>query len=80
MPFMSDLPNPDAVATTLPSRFLLTVAAAYRRWRIYWPKGAELRAELEAKGFEHLHTIPHPRTPFMVMRLTEQKARVERPA
>lgn len=68
IPFMADLPEPTAVTDTGSARFQLLVAAAYARWNIYWPKSAELKAEMENEGFSHLHTIPHPRTPFMVMR------------
>jgi SAM-dependent methyltransferase len=71
MPFMADLPEPSAVKDTSPARFQLLVAAAYARWNIYWPTGANLKAEIENEGFSHLHTIPHPRTPFMVMRYDE---------
>ena len=68
MPFMADLPDPTAVTDTSPARLRLLIAAAYMRWNIYWPKGADLEAEMEHEGFRHLHTLPHPRTPFMVMR------------
>lgn len=69
MPFMADLPAVDAVQPTTPARTQLLIAVAYRRWNIQWPRGAELRAEMEGYGFSHLHTIPHPRTPFMAMRM-----------
>jgi ubiquinone/menaquinone biosynthesis C-methylase UbiE len=68
MPFMADLPVPSAVTNTSQARFQMLVATAYGRWNIYWPNSTELQAEMEGEGFSHLHTIPHPRTPFMVMR------------
>lgn len=71
IPFMADLPAPDAAPDTPQARFLLTVAVAYRRWDIHWPGADELRAEMEARGFRHLVTIPHPRTPFMALQLPE---------
>jgi hypothetical protein len=71
MPFMADLPAVDAVQPTTSVRTQLLIAVAYRRWNIQWPQGTELQAEMEGYGFIHLHTIPHPRTPFMVMRTSK---------
>jgi len=71
MPFMADLPAVDAVQPTTSVRTQLLIAVAYRRWNIQWPQGDELQAEMEGYGFIHLHTIPHPRTPFMVMRTSK---------
>lgn len=68
MPFMADLPDESAVAHSAPARLQLLIAAAYNRWNIHWPASEELKAEMVAEGFSHLHTIAHPRTPFMVMR------------
>jgi len=68
MPLMPDLPAPEDVEPTLAMRFLLLTSLAYARWDIHWPASHDVRAELERAGFLHLHTIPHTRTPFMVMR------------
>jgi cyclopropane fatty-acyl-phospholipid synthase-like methyltransferase len=69
MQAMADLPEPEAIDPSLSLRAQLLVAVAYRRWNLYWPRAADLRAELEQSGFSHLHTVPHPRTTFMVLRL-----------
>ncbi len=69
MSMMAELPDPEKVAQTNPQRMQLTAAVAYRRWSIHWPQTKQLVAETEAAGFAHLHTIPHPRTPFLAFRM-----------
>lgn len=69
MPLMPDLPSPDRSEVTPAERSTLLLSVAYPRWKIRWPPSGEVREELEEAGFEHLHTLPHPRTPFMVVRL-----------
>jgi SAM-dependent methyltransferase len=69
MPLMADLPEPDAVPPTAAGRAQLLIAVAYRRWALYWPSASDVQREMERAGFEHLYTIPHPRTPFVVVRL-----------
>jgi SAM-dependent methyltransferase len=69
VPFMAALPEADAVERTPAMLFFLTVSVAYRRWNIHWPRAAELRRELEGKGFRHVATISHPRTPFMALQM-----------
>lgn len=71
MVLMPDLPDPERIELTLPVRAQMLVSIAYPRWSIYWPQSANVRDELERAGFVHLHTIPHPRTTYIVMRLPE---------
>lgn len=68
MPLMPDLPDPERVEATPANRSTLLLSVAYPRWKIHWPASDEVRSELVQAGFEHLHTLPHPRTPFMVLR------------
>jgi len=70
MPLMADLPAREKIEATLPVQAQLLASLAYPRWNIYWRPDAEIQPELEQAGFTHLHTLPHPRTPFVVMRLT----------
>jgi SAM-dependent methyltransferase len=71
MVLMPDLPDPEGIEPTLPVRAQMLVSVAYPRWSIYWPQSVKVRDELERAGFVHLHTIPHPRTTYLVMRLPE---------
>jgi hypothetical protein len=71
MQLMANLPDPEEIGPTLPIRARMLVSTAYPRWNIYWPQSAEVQDELERSGSVHLHQIPHPRTPFMIVRLVE---------
>ena len=69
MPLIADLPALEKIEATLPVQAQLLASLAYSRWDMYYRPSVEIRAELERVGFAHLHTLPHPRTPFVVMRL-----------
>ncbi|MEJ2358354.1 MAG: class I SAM-dependent methyltransferase [Deinococcales bacterium] len=69
MPLMPDLPSLEQVEITPAERSTLLLSVACPRWNVQWPVGREVRRELEQAGFEHLHTLQHGSTPFMVMRL-----------
>lgn len=71
MPLMADLPDPEKIEATLAAQAQLLASLAFPRWSIYWRPSAEIQTELEGAGFAHLHTLPHPRTTFLVMRLAE---------
>ena len=68
LPMMADLPAPDATAPNTPHRLATLVAVSYARWQLQWPTAEALSAEMQRHGFAHLYTLPHPRTPFLVMR------------
>ncbi|MCW5632911.1 MAG: class I SAM-dependent methyltransferase [Rubrivivax sp.] len=68
IPLMADRPGPEAITPSTPHQLVTLVAVSFVRWGILWPTADALRAEMEAQGFTHRYTLPHPRTAFMVMR------------
>lgn len=69
MPLLKDMPEAGKVDSSVPTRMRMLVSVAYNRWGLYWPKGESVRREAEEHGFVHVHSLPHPRTPFLVMQL-----------
>jgi len=69
MPLLADMPDEKNIDTSVLTRMRMLVSVAYNRWGLYWPKGESVRREVEESGFVHVRSLPHPRTPFLVMQL-----------
>ena len=69
MPLLADMPQAGKVDTGVATRMRMLVSVAYNRWGLYWPRAESVRREAEGYGFVHMHSLPHPRTPFLVMQL-----------
>lgn len=68
IPLMPNVPAPEMTEDTPATRALLLARLAYPRWRIQWDSEKDVRGELEQADFEHVRTVPNPRTPYMIFR------------